>query len=83
VRSIDDLIRLCPPPAVNWTAAVNTLGRPLPRDYKERAATYGPGSFCNFLHVYHPAGGLTGPLAASVQEQLQRERDQGTVNPPA
>ncbi|WP_406120342.1 SMI1/KNR4 family protein [Streptomyces canus] len=86
MSSIDDLIRLCPPPAVppavDWTAAEDTLGRPLPRDYKELAATYGPGSFCNFLHVYHPSGSLTGPLAASLQEQLQRDRDQGTFPVP-
>nr|WP_202478366.1 histone-like nucleoid-structuring protein Lsr2 [Streptomyces sp. SID5470] len=54
----------------------------MPRDYKELSAAYGPGSFCNFLHVYHPSGSLTGPLAASVQEQLQRDRDQGTFPVP-
>jgi hypothetical protein len=86
VSTIDDLTRLCPPPsappAVDWTAAERALGRPLPQDYKDLAAAYGPGSFSNFLHVYHPSGSLTGSLASSVQEQLQRDRDQGTFPVP-
>jgi hypothetical protein len=87
VSSIDDLTRLCAPPdappEANWSAAEESaLGRSLPRDYKELAATYGPGSFCDFIHVYHPSGSLTGPLAVSVQEQLQRDWDQGTFPVP-
>ncbi|MGW3123959.1 Lsr2 family DNA-binding protein [Streptomyces sp. NPDC001107] len=86
MSSIDDLTRLSPPPvappAVDWTAVESTLGRSLPQDYKELVAAYGPGSFCNFIHVYDPSGSLTGPLATSVQEQLQRDWDQGTYPVP-
>jgi hypothetical protein len=79
VTSIDDLSRLCPPPAdppaVDWPAVESTLGRRLPTDYKRLATVYGPGSFCRFLHIHHPLSGMTETAVTTLQEQLQRDRD--------
>lgn len=79
MTSINDLIRLCPPPAdppaVDWPAVESALGRRLPADYKQLATVYGPGSFCHFIHVHHPLSGLTAPSVAAFQQQLQRDRD--------
>ncbi|MGK5642195.1 Lsr2 family DNA-binding protein [Streptomyces sp. URMC 126] len=55
----------------------------LPQDYKDLVATYGPGSFADYLHVYHPAGptrwvDLTGPVPEAVRAQLRHDYDRGT-----
>ncbi|MFI8239063.1 histone-like nucleoid-structuring protein Lsr2 [Streptomyces sp. NPDC085866] len=85
--SIDDLVRLCPPPtappSVDWAAAEARLGMPLPADYKRLASVYGPGRFADFIHIYHPLGytqyvDLTGPMPACIREQLQKDCEQGT-----
>lgn len=86
MTSIDDLIRLCPPPAsppaVDWPAVESSLDRRLPTDYKQLATVYGPGSFCHFIRVHHPLSGLTGPAVADLQQQLQRDRDRNRSNFP-
>ncbi|MFF7730838.1 histone-like nucleoid-structuring protein Lsr2 [Streptomyces sp. NPDC008001] len=56
---------------------------PLPDDYKQLADAYGPGTFCGFLHLYHPHAptqwvDLTGPMPATIRQQLQHDRDRGT-----
>ncbi|MFP8942202.1 histone-like nucleoid-structuring protein Lsr2 [Streptomyces fenghuangensis] len=85
MTGLDDLIRLCPPPAdvpaVDWPAVETTLGTRLPGDYKHLASAYGPGAFCDFLHVHHPHApapwaNLTGPVPAALRDQLTRDRDQ-------
>ncbi|MFB8273522.1 histone-like nucleoid-structuring protein Lsr2 [Streptomyces sp. NPDC055955] len=92
MTTLNDLARLSPPPAapptVDWQDTEDALGFTLPTDYKQLAAAYGPGSFCNFLSVRHPLGAtdwisLPGPMTTAVQEQLQRDRDQGRPVPHA
>ncbi|MGA5069207.1 Lsr2 family DNA-binding protein [Streptomyces exfoliatus] len=87
MTTTDDLIRLCPPPTgvpvVDWPAVEQSLGMPLPADYKQLADAYGPGSFCGFLHLYHPLAptewvDLTGPMPATIRRQLQHDHDTGT-----
>ncbi|MGW2701011.1 Lsr2 family DNA-binding protein [Streptomyces sp. NPDC001340] len=90
MTSIDQLTRLCLPPAdpslVDWGAVEATLGFRLPEDYKQLAAAYGPGAFAGFIRVFHPRGltewvDLTGPVPAAMQEQLQSDRDRGRPVP--
>jgi hypothetical protein len=85
MTGLDDLIRLCPPPAtppaVDWPAVETTLGLRLPGDYKHLASAYGPGAFCDFLRIYHPHAptpwvNLTGPMPATLRAQLTQDRDQ-------
>lgn len=50
MKALDDLVRLCPPPAepppaVDWTQAERALGSGLPSDYKRLVETYGDGVF--------------------------------------
>ncbi|MFG7946299.1 hypothetical protein DEH18_29775 [Streptomyces sp. NHF165] len=80
-----ELIRLCPPPEqvaeIDWPAVEQTLGMSLPRDYKELASVYGPGSFCDFISIYHPNEttpwvSLTGHMPMAVREQLVQFREQ-------
>lgn len=58
--AISDLTAVVPPPAdpdrseVDWDAIQQRLGLPLPQDYKDFIATYGQGSFGDFLHPYQP-----------------------------
>ncbi|MGP4004643.1 Lsr2 family DNA-binding protein [Streptomyces sp. 8N706] len=87
MTSLNDLTRLCPPPAdtprVDWTAVEATLGMRLPSDYKQLASTYGPGAFCDFIRIYHPHGAtqwvdLTGPMPATLREELKQDRDHGS-----
>ena len=86
MTSFDDLVRLCPPPAdpprVDWNAVEGTLAIRLPEDYKQLAAAFGPGAFCNFMRVHHPHGatmGLSHRLdAATVRAQLEQDRNRGT-----
>ncbi|MBN3932092.1 Lsr2 family protein [Streptomyces verrucosisporus] len=86
MTALDDLIRLCPPPAgapaVDWPTVETTLGTRLPGDHKHLASVYGPGAFCDFLHIYHPHAptpwaNLTGPMPATLRDQLTRDRGQG------
>ena len=88
MTAITALTRLCPPPAgdlsaIDWDAVERTLGMQLPEDYKQLATGYGPGSFCDFLSIYHPHGvtewvDLTGPMPAKIGEQLRQDYTQGT-----
>ncbi|MFD3565935.1 histone-like nucleoid-structuring protein Lsr2 [Streptomyces sp. NPDC058667] len=87
MTTTDDLLRLCPPPTatpvVNWPAVEQSLGMRLPSDYKQLADAYGPGSFCGFLHLYHPLAptdwvNLTGPTPTTIRRQLQHDHDSGT-----
>lgn len=90
MTSLSELIELCPPPSeappVDWSDAENTLGLRLPQDYKDLAATYGPGAFCGFIRIYHPLGAtqwvnLTGSMPATIRAQLQHALDRGTSIP--
>ncbi|MFF9313652.1 histone-like nucleoid-structuring protein Lsr2 [Streptomyces sp. NPDC014748] len=90
MTSIDQLIRLCPPPAdpppVDWDAVENTLGFRLPEDYKQLAAVYGPGAFAGFIRVFHPHGvtewvDLTGPVPTTMREQLRNDQAAGRPVP--
>ncbi|MFF9870549.1 SMI1/KNR4 family protein, partial [Streptomyces sp. NPDC013953] len=89
MTSLHDLKHLCPPPgpqqAIDWQTVETTLGMRLPADYKQLASTYGPGAFCDFLHIYHPHSptpwaNLTGPMPTTVREQLRH--DHGTYPAP-
>ncbi|PLW72438.1 hypothetical protein GQS52_26765 [Streptomyces sp. SCUT-3] len=56
---------------------------PLPRDYKQLADRYGPGTFNDYIHLFHPHGvtefvNLTGPVPGRIRAQLRKDRDQGT-----
>lgn len=59
--AINDLISVTPPPPdngwreVDWESVERSLGLPLPQDYKDFVATYGPGTFDDFLHIFLPA----------------------------
>ncbi|MCQ4212589.1 Lsr2 family DNA-binding protein [Streptomyces longispororuber] len=90
MTEIDDLIRLCRPPATSptadWHQVERTLGFTLPADYRHLATAYGPGSFCDFLSLRHPLGAtdwisLTGPMTTTVQQQLTRDQDRGQALP--
>ncbi|MGW5779857.1 Lsr2 family DNA-binding protein [Streptomyces sp. NPDC003863] len=92
MTSIDRLISLCPPPrtapSTDWPAVEQSLGMSLPADYKQISDTYGPGTFCGFLHLYHPHAhtswtSLTGPMPSTIRTQLQREHEQATSTLPA
>ncbi|MFJ2113098.1 MULTISPECIES: histone-like nucleoid-structuring protein Lsr2 [unclassified Streptomyces] len=72
---------------MDWEAVEDTLGMRLPRDYKQLAALYGPGAFCGFIRLYHPHAptewvSITGPMPATIREQLQHARDHGTYPVP-
>ncbi|MFJ8133948.1 SMI1/KNR4 family protein [Streptomyces hydrogenans] len=86
VISLESLTRLAPPPAsppaTDWNAVETLLQMPLPTDYKQLIDTYGPGSFCDFLHLSTPhrnkeAVGLTGPMPARLRRQLVKDHDNG------
>lgn len=61
--AISDIVSAIPPPpghgwhAVDWKSVEQCLGLPLPQDYKDFIATYGPGTFDDFLHIFLPATG--------------------------
>ncbi|MFP8903496.1 hypothetical protein [Streptomyces atacamensis] len=66
---------------MDWPAVETTLGLRLPDDYEHLASTYGPGAFCDFLRIYHPHAptpwaSLTGPMPATLRDQLTLDRDQ-------
>ncbi|MEU7281734.1 histone-like nucleoid-structuring protein Lsr2 [Streptomyces sp. NPDC045431] len=86
MTGLNDLTRLCPPPrttqAIDWQAVETLLGMRLPADYKQLASAYGPGAFCDFLHLYHPHAptpwvNLTGPMPAALREQLREDCNEG------
>ncbi|GHI86570.1 Lsr2 family DNA-binding protein [Streptomyces xanthophaeus] len=82
------LTQLCPPPAapqlpIDWSTVEAELGVRLPEDYKQLAATYGPGLYSDYINVYHPRANtpwvnLTGPMPSRIRGHLQRDYDQGT-----
>ncbi|MEU3605678.1 histone-like nucleoid-structuring protein Lsr2 [Streptomyces sp. NPDC035033] len=91
MTSLEDLTRLVPPPAspppTDWNVIESLLQTPLPDDYKQLTDTYGPGVFCDFVHLYHPHGAtewvdLTGPMPARLRRQLVADRDSGTCPVP-
>lgn len=63
--SLEELKRIVPPPVAplergrpaDWQAVEEDLGTPLPDDFKHLIATYGAGSFDDFLYVYNPFAG--------------------------
>jgi hypothetical protein len=81
------LTELCLPPGqalgISWGTVEDRLGMPLPRDYKRLADRYGPGSFNDYLSLFHPHGvteyvNLTGPMPGRIRAQLRKDYDQGT-----
>ena len=91
MTSIDRLTSLCSPPptapSTDWPSIEQSLGMPLPTDYKQIADTYGPGAFCDFLHLYHPHAttpwtSITGSMPDTIRAQLQHDRDGGTYPVP-
>ncbi|MFD6359677.1 histone-like nucleoid-structuring protein Lsr2 [Streptomyces roseolus] len=91
MTSLAALTRLVPPPAsplaTDWNAVETLLQVPLPTDYKQLVDAYGPGSFCDFLHLSTPhrnreAVDLTGPMPARLRGQLLKDRDTGTYPMP-
>ncbi|MEU9108105.1 histone-like nucleoid-structuring protein Lsr2 [Streptomyces xanthophaeus] len=82
------LTQLCPPQAapqlpIAWDSVEAELGMRLPEDYRQLAATYGPGLYGDYINIYHPLANtpwasLTGPMPARIRGQLQRDFDQGT-----
>ncbi|MGY3847379.1 SMI1/KNR4 family protein [Streptomyces hydrogenans] len=86
MTSLATLTQLVPPPAhptpTDWNAVETFLQAPLPTDYKQLVDTYGPGSFCDFLHLSTPhrnkeAVDLTGPMPARLRGQLAKDLDSG------
>lgn len=58
-RYLSSLVRLLPrpedpPPAVDWATAEDTLGTPLPSDYKELIDAYGGGHVDDYLLLLEP-----------------------------
>ncbi|MGW2326516.1 Lsr2 family DNA-binding protein [Streptomyces sp. NPDC001700] len=88
MNAIDALVQVCPPPddpppGVDWASVEEGLGMRLPADYKRLADAYGPGTFADFIHIFHPHGpteyvDLTGPEPARARAQLQVDYDGGT-----
>jgi hypothetical protein len=92
MTSIDGLISLCPPPltapTTDWPAVEQALSMPLPTDYKQISDTYGPGTFCGFLHLYYPHPhtswtNLTGPMPSTIRTQLHTDHEQAALMLPA
>ncbi|OSY38287.1 hypothetical protein CP981_37375 [Streptomyces platensis] len=61
MNDLEQLKRLCPPPANRsdqalpaWESVEQGLGIRLPDDYKRLFEEYGPGSFYDFLSLYQP-----------------------------
>ena len=58
--AITDLTSVSPPPAhggnrnVPWDEVERQLGLRLPQDYKDLIATYGEGTYGDFIHIYQP-----------------------------
>ncbi|GHE28041.1 Lsr2 family DNA-binding protein [Streptomyces hydrogenans] len=86
MTSLATLTQLVPPPArptpTDWNTVETLLQTPLPTDYKQLVDTYGPGSFCDFLHLSTPhrskeAVDLTGPMPARLRGQLAKDLDSG------
>ncbi|WP_241253676.1 histone-like nucleoid-structuring protein Lsr2 [Streptomyces sp. W1SF4] len=86
MTGLTTLIRLCPPPPpalrIAWQPVESALGMALPADYKQLAELYGPGVFCEFVHVHHPHGvtpfvNLTGPMPARIRSDLRNDVAEG------
>ncbi|MFF8883954.1 Lsr2 family DNA-binding protein [Streptomyces flaveolus] len=87
MTDLTTLTQLCTPPGqdlgLGWGTVEAGLGMPLPRDYKQLADRYGPGSFNDYLSLFHPHGvtefvDLTGPVPGRIRAQLRKDYDQGT-----
>ncbi|MFH8618639.1 hypothetical protein ACH4E8_26730 [Streptomyces sp. NPDC017979] len=87
MTDLDALIRLCPPPnppmTIDWSEVEADVGSGLPDDYKALAERYGPGTFCDYLTLYHPHGpteyvNLTGPMPERIRAQLRTDYDHDT-----
>ncbi|MFI1154848.1 histone-like nucleoid-structuring protein Lsr2 [Streptomyces sp. NPDC020817] len=91
MTDLSALTRICPAPLpamhIAWEHVESALGMALPTDYKQLAEHYGPGAFCNYIHIYHPHGptkfvNLTGPMPARIRAYLREDFDQGTHSVP-
>ncbi|MFI5666359.1 histone-like nucleoid-structuring protein Lsr2 [Streptomyces sp. NPDC051704] len=87
MTDLSALTRICPAPRaamhIAWEHVESALGMALPTGYKQLAEHYGPGAFCDYIHVHHPHGPtefvhLTGPVPARVRAYLRKDFDQGT-----
>ncbi|MEU6817858.1 histone-like nucleoid-structuring protein Lsr2 [Streptomyces sp. NPDC046860] len=84
MTSLAALTALCMPPAVvppapDWSQIEDTLGMPLPQDYKDLITTYGPGQFGGFITLCQPYvpsewADLTGPMPARLRQQIEEVR---------
>ncbi|MGY3200270.1 Lsr2 family DNA-binding protein [Streptomyces sp. TE5632] len=69
--------------STRWDTVEASLDMSLPQDYKQLADRYGPGTFNDYLHLFHPNGvtefvNLTGPMPGRIRAQLRKDHDQGT-----
>ncbi|MFF2774531.1 hypothetical protein ACFVU3_06450 [Streptomyces sp. NPDC058052] len=76
MNAIDDLLRLCPPPAepppaVDWAKTERALGVPLPGDYKRLVETYGWGVFDETVWLLAP--GAADPGHELVAQTAERD----------
>jgi hypothetical protein len=89
--SLSQLVALVTPPPrptaspPDWAVVEEELSCRLPDDYKELVATYGPGKFDEFLHIYQPSYrysevDLTKQAAVSLQA-LRTLRAMGSTIP--
>ncbi|WP_328945765.1 SMI1/KNR4 family protein [Streptomyces sp. NBC_00250] len=69
------LVRLCPPPedvrTVRWAATEESLGTPLPADYKRLVETYGGGVFAGTIWLLEPD--CPDPLYDLVAQTAERD----------
>jgi hypothetical protein len=75
MTALSALKRAIPPPLntpseVDWPHVESTIGVALPSDYKQLIASYGCGSFDDFLWVHHPTS--TNPNLNLVQQVEER-----------
>jgi hypothetical protein len=89
VATIDDLVRLVPPPRTpvhghgDWAAAQRTLALTLPADYRALVAAYGLGQFgdIGLLTPFAPATSQYADLVWQAGDILDRFRDARTDFP--
>ncbi|MFE6024305.1 SMI1/KNR4 family protein [Streptomyces niveus] len=83
MTTIDDLVRLVPPPAEpldaagDWARVEAALERELPADFKALVGRYGRGQFTDFITPLHPFGphDLLIPMARGLLAQESPFRD--------
>jgi hypothetical protein len=90
--TVDDLIRLAPPPEHpvdagspdRWDGVERVLGTALPGDYKRFINVYGTGDFNDLFYVYNPFSGVDRRnllWQAGVPGSLEKDEELGRVYP--